>query len=169
MVIEKLLKWGSVTFWLLFVCYLPGLTIAEPAMPVQTGWLEQVKISPPGLLLHAKLDTGADNCSLHAENIVSFKRDGQKWVRFEVSSRYGEQATIKRRVIKNAKIKSKGRVAQRRPVVRLGICLARHYEFIECNLVDRSDFTQPILIGRTFLAGLALINSSETYITTPDC
>jgi hypothetical protein len=57
------------------------------------GWLEEVKIYPGNLILKAKLDTGAKNCSLNAQNIVEFERDGEKWVRFEIVRHSGDYVT----------------------------------------------------------------------------
>lgn len=154
------------------VCLLLGcsrLVEAEQDEPPVVGWLEQVKISSPGILLHAKLDTGADNCSVNAENLRRYRRKGESWVEFELSSRYGERKKFRRRVIRIAKVKKKTGGAQKRPVVRLGLCLGEFYETIECNLVDRSHFSYPVLVGRNFLAGTAMVNSSETYTTKPSC
>ena len=44
------------------------------------GWIEKVKIHPGKILLHAKLDSGADHSSLSAMNIKEFKKKGKNWV-----------------------------------------------------------------------------------------
>ncbi len=137
--------------------------------PPAFGWLEQVRVYPPGILMHAKLDTGADNCSLHAENIKKFKKDKENWVSFEISNRYGVKKAIEGKILRIAKVKKKGGGIQKRPVVRIGLCLGNSYESIECNLVNRAHFQNPVLVGRNFLAGSALVNSSETFTTTPNC
>ena len=46
--------------------------------------MEHVYISPPGILLTARIDTGATTSSIDARNIEPFERDGKRWVRFEV-------------------------------------------------------------------------------------
>ena len=143
--------------------------MAQPAQPPVIGWLEKVTIAPPDILLHAKLDTGADNCSVHAENIRKYTKNKVKWVEFELANRYGDRRTLKRKVIRTAKVKKKAGGSQRRPVVRFGLCVGEHFETVECNLVDRSHFSSPVLIGRNFLAGAMLVNSSETYTRNPNC
>lgn len=145
-----------------------AVTAEAPPLTV-FGWLEQVKIYPSDILLHAKLDTGADNCSIHAEQIQEFTKDGESWVRFYISNRYGAKRRLQRQVVRTARIKKKLGGSQRRPVVRMSICLGDRLERVECNLVDRSNFQYPVLIGRNFLAGAALVNSSETYLSTPAC
>lgn len=136
----------------------------------RVGWLEQVKVSPADILLHAKLDTGADSCSMHAENIKILKtKEGGKKVSFELVNRYGKRSKLKRPLVRIAKVKKKVGGVQERPVVRLGLCLGEIYETVECNLVDRSNFAYPVLVGRNYLAGIASVDSSETYLSTPRC
>ena len=145
------------------------MVVAEPSALSTFGWLEQVQLQPSKIRLHAKLDTGADNCSVHAERLKRFKKGKERWIKFSISNRYGEKKILKRRVIRTAKFKTKDGGVQKRPVVRLGICIGSLYETIECNLVDRSHFEYPVLIGRNFLAGSAVVNSSETYTQPPNC
>lgn len=144
---------------------------AEPPAPTLStfGWVEPVSLQPADILLHAKLDTGADNCSVHAEDLKLFTKNDADWVRFTTANRYGQRKQIERRVIRTAKIKTKRGNVQKRPVVRIGMCLGSIFETIECNLVDRSHFTYPVLIGRNFLAGSAIVNSSVTYTSAPNC
>jgi hypothetical protein len=47
--------------------------------------VEKVKIVPEGLKVKAKLDTGAQNSSLHAVRAEKFERQGEKWVRFDLT------------------------------------------------------------------------------------
>lgn len=140
----------------------------EEKLP-ELGWVEQVVIRPPNLVLDAKLDTGADNCSIHAEEIKTFKKDKLPWVRFKVSNRYGGSSKLEREIVRTAKVKTKNGGSQVRPVVKLGICLGDTFEVVECNLVDRSHFIYPALIGRSSLAGNILVNPGKTYTKAPDC
>ena len=157
------------TFFLLFISSCTHI-IPEVQEPIPVlGWAEQLVIRPPNLVLDAKLDTGADHCSVHAREIENFKKEGLPWVRFEVSNRYGGKATLEREVVRTAKVKTKDGGTQKRPVVRLGICLGDTFEMIECNLVDRSHFVYPALIGRDSLAGNVAINPSATFTKAPNC
>ncbi len=133
------------------------------------GWLENVAIYPPGMKLSAKLDTGADSCSVHAEKLDLFEKGGDTWVRFTLANRFGDSARVSREVVRNTKIKKKAGGAQKRPVVRFGICIGEVYEVVECNLVNRSHFQYPVLVGRNFLAGTALVDSSSTFTVDPGC
>jgi hypothetical protein len=133
------------------------------------GWLEKARIYPGNLVVIAKLDTGAKNSSLNASHITEFTRNGEQWVRFKVTSRYGKAVTFERKVQRVAKIKRHGAMPQIRFAVRLGICLGSSYEEAEVNLVNRSDFNYQMLLGRSFLKGNAIIDPSLKYTIKPNC
>ncbi|MCB0332506.1 MAG: ATP-dependent zinc protease [Bdellovibrionales bacterium] len=133
------------------------------------GWLEEVSLYPSKLPLHAKLDTGADTSSLHAENLETYTKNGEEWVRFQVSNRAGEALTIDKKIRRHVRIKRKQGRSQMRPVVKLGICVGGVFESIEFNLVDRSNFSSAVLVGRNFLSGKILVDSAVSYTSEPSC
>lgn len=151
-------------------------TISSPVIAQESeknyfvfGWMEEAAISRGGYRVHAKLDTGADTSSMHAENLEVFKRNSKDWVRFEITNRYGEKARIEKRVRRFADIKRKQGKPQKRPVVKLEICVGSIRELVEFTLVDRSNFSSTALIGRNFLSGKILVDSSVSYSMEPDC
>lgn len=133
------------------------------------GWIEKVRIYPGNLIVHAKLDTGADNCSINVPNVEFFERRGEKWVRFDFTNREGKTVTFERKVVRIVKIKRKGAKRQERPVIMLGVCLGNVYKEFEVNLANRSGFKYHMLIGRKFLKGDFLIDSSIKYTVEPGC
>ncbi|MDH3286420.1 MAG: RimK/LysX family protein [Betaproteobacteria bacterium] len=135
------------------------------------GWIERVRLGEEGVVLSAKLDTGADNSSLHAPDVRWFTRDGSHWVAFEVTGEDGRKVHFERRVIRITEIKSRrGGKAHERPTVLMGVCLGRAYRITEVNLADRTRFKQPFLVGRSFLANnQILVNSEITNTVEPDC
>lgn len=133
------------------------------------GWVERVRIYPGGLIFRAKLDTGAKNSSLNASHITEFKRDGEQWVRFEVTDLHNNTVTIERKAHRVAKIKNNHGKPQERLAVRLGICLGNIYKEVEVNLVDRSDFIYQMLIGRSFIHGNLIVDPSIKYTAKPTC
>ena len=47
------------------------------------GWQERISLPELGLIDFAvKVDTGAKTTALHAEEIETFQKQGEKWVRF---------------------------------------------------------------------------------------
>jgi hypothetical protein len=167
--------------WIFLTCLLwpDSACLADPrarksakSTPVQKqllGYVEKVRLSPGTITLHAKLDTGADHCSLHARDIESFKRRGRTWVRFNVKNKDGKKQIFELPSHRTARIKRKGGGSQKRFVVRLGLCVGEHYREVDVNLVDRSNFSFPLLVGRSFLAGEVLIDSSLAYTVKPSC
>jgi hypothetical protein len=133
------------------------------------GWLEKVRIYPGNLTLYGKLDSGAKNSSLNASHVTTVERDGEQWVRFDVTSRYGKTVTIERKVKRVVKIKRHGAKPQARFAINLGICLGNSYKEVEVNLAERSDFLYQMLIGRSFLAGSFIVDPSVKYTTKPNC
>lgn len=133
------------------------------------GLVEEVKITPGGMSLEAKLDTGADHSSLHAENISRFKRGGERWVRFDVVNAEGDRITLERELARVARIKRPDDRPQKRPAVMLGVCLGNVYKEIEVNLVDRSRFRTKMLIGRSFMKDKLLVDPSKKNTVKPEC
>ena len=137
--------------------------------PVILGWVESVVLQPSGLQLEAKLDTGADSSSLDADRLSLFEREGQEWVSFGVDgSMHGHvvQQTIELPVSRWVRIRSAAGV-DRRPVVRMPICLAEQAINAEFTLRDRREMTYPVLIGRKALTLLGLVDSSRTHLFSP--
>lgn len=133
------------------------------------GWIEYVTLFPQNLKLKAKLDTGARNSSLNAVNVSQFKRNGESFVRFDLTNWKGRTETIEARVTRMAKIKQHNSAPERRPVIQIAICLGTVYKEVEVNLVDRSNFNYQMLIGRSFLKGGFVIDPAKTFTLQPNC
>lgn len=146
-------------------------TVSTAAGEMQiAGWIERVRLGEEGVILSAKLDTGADNSSLHASAVRSFLRDGRHWVTFEVAGEDGRTVRFERKVVRITEIKRRnGAQPLERPTVLMGVCLGRVYRVVEVNLADRTRFKQPFLIGRTFLANHFAVDSGRTNTVEPDC
>ncbi len=157
-------------FGLLALVLLPLLLpSAHGGTRVLAGWAESARVEPIDLLLPAKLDTGAENSSLHASTIVPFQRNGESWIRFRVGGRRGDSAAFELPLKRMARIKRQGRPSQQRPVAVLRICVGSVRKEVEVNLVDRSGFDYPLLLGRSFLAGDFIVDSSRRDLLAPDC
>jgi hypothetical protein len=135
------------------------------------GWIEHAVISSERIQVKAKLDTGAKTTSLHAVNIKRFKRDGKRMVRFTVEDPDSDRRfEMERPLVRSVRIKeSVGDEPSRRPVVELWLCVGSVGREVEVNLVDRSRFNYPLLIGRSAMAGLIVVDSDETFTQPPAC
>ncbi|WP_178862153.1 ATP-dependent zinc protease family protein [Thiomicrorhabdus cannonii] len=159
--------WLAPLFLLLYHTPLYAETDVAP-MPAETsrlGWLEQARLEGLNDTLEAKIDSGADHSALHAEHIDYFQSDGQIWVRFTTV----QQTTLRKPLLRESRIKQKNAASQRRPVVRLRLCLNGQWREVEVNLVNRSQFKQPLLIGRSALLRGELIDVQQTHLTQPNC
>lgn len=130
------------------------------------GSIERVHLSPPGITLQARIDTGAESSSLDARDVTEFKRDGNTWVRFRIMDGNNEQSTeIERRVVRHVRIlQSATTEAERRPVVRLRIAVGSHAQLAEFTLSDREHLSYPVLIGRNVLTDVMIVDVSRTHI-----
>lgn len=133
------------------------------------GWVEKILLTPANIVIHAKLDTGADYSSINATNLKRFKQEGEDWVRLSIRNRYGHIQTIERQVVRTAKIKRHGSESLSRSVIRMGLCIGSKYLEEEFTLANRSNFDYQVLVGRSFLAGNLLIDPAVTYTAEPNC
>ena len=134
-----------------------------------TGWAEVVLILPEGLSLRAKLDTGAEHSSLHLGDHEVHMRDGRPVVQFRVQDRRGGWVTLTRPIVRRTRIRRHFGATQERPLIELEICLGNVRRRVQVNLVDRSGFDYPLLLGRSFLAGHFLVDPQRSYRTASGC
>ncbi len=147
-----------------------GELVLDQSPKLVVGWIEKVQILPENILLHAKVDTGADTSSLNVSELDEIVRESERWVTFTVTTKEGQSVSLKKRVHRHVKIKRKGTHAQRRPVVRFDLCLGNIFKRkTEVNLADRKNFKYNMLIGRNFLKRDAVVDSARTYKFEPDC
>lgn len=147
----------------------PALACAGSSHPLQVGWVERVALDPGGCVIPAKVDTGAVTCSLHAPHPEVYERDGQKWVRFHIKDIDGKDVTIDQPVAGTRRIKRHFGDYQERLVIKMGVCLGPVHRETEVNLVDRTGFEYPMLIGRNFMDHELVVNPSVKHTVEPAC
>ena len=134
------------------------------------GWVENAELPDPGLVLKAKLDTGAETSSLDARILKKFRKAGKRWIRFSVADREsGEEFVIVRERVRTIGVVQHDGSRQTRPVVKLRICIAGQMLETEVSLIDRSEFNYPLLLGRSALASFALVDAGNTFLSQPGC
>jgi hypothetical protein len=133
------------------------------------GQIEKVLIMPGGLILNARIDTGATTSSIGVKDLESYERDGKPWVKFNIVD-----PKTKKKYAFNVKRKRMVRIKQhesgdyeRRPVVKLRVILDKINHVREFTLADRTSFANPVLIGRNFLIDTAIVDVSQKFITQP--
>ena len=134
------------------------------------GWIEKVEILPEKFSLAAKIDTGADHSSLSVSNPTEFLKGQEKWIRFSIALEEEKTVTLEKPIKRFANIKRKGAPSQRRAVVLFNLCVGTLYKKnVPVNLADRTGFKYSMLIGRSFLKGSAIVDSSLTLSQSPSC
>ena len=129
------------------------------------GYIEKVDLPELDLFaLDAKIDTGADSCSMHCDDIEVEGKNVIFTLHDEVHPAYhGKRLTLPIFKIKNVK-SSNGSIEERvfvKSMLKLG---CKTYE-AEISLTNRENMKYPMLIGRRFLSHHYLIDVSHKYIT----
>jgi hypothetical protein len=159
-------------YFLLFTSLLAISFLSLPASAQSKeviGWIEWARLYPGNLKLKARIDTGAKTSSLNTTHHEIFQRSDKLWVRFSITNKKGKTVTLEKELYRFAKIKQKGTDPQKRPVIKLDICLCNMYKEIEVNLVDRSNFNYPMLIGRNFLVNHFIVDPSVIFTKNSKC
>jgi hypothetical protein len=149
----------------------PSITASGKTLELKIlGWVENAQLPDPGLLLKAKLDTGAETSSLDARILKKFRKAGKRWIRFSVADREsGEEFVIVRERVRTIGVVQHDGSRQTRPVVMLRICIAGRLLETEVSLIDRSAFNYPLLLGRSALASFALVDAGSTFLSQSGC
>lgn len=132
------------------------------------GWREWVQMPEFGVTeIKAKVDTGADNSSLHAFNIKRFERDGVRYVSFEIHPRqrkHQPSIVCEAEVVKERKVRNPGGRTQLRPVIRTRLRVAgREFEAL-INLTTRDEMTFRMLLGRRSIRNEFLVDPGRSYL-----
>jgi len=152
---------------------LAGSLHADESKAVVLGWIEKAIVMPLGTTVKVKLDTGARTSSMDASNIATLRKGGKSWVQFRlhlVDERSGEafyrdmELPVKRFV----RLRGAGGT-DRRPVVEMALCFGDTVYREEFTLRDRDNMLYPVLIGRTTLEKLGLVDVRRTFVTQPTC
>ena len=128
------------------------------------GEVENVTVIDPVFQIVARMDTGASSSSIHAKNLVTFERDGNDWVRFEITSTDGS-VKVEKAVEKFVRVYQQAdKAGSRRPVIELRIRLGNIQGTFEFTLADRSHLEHSMILGRNFLTDIALVDVSQQFL-----
>ncbi len=142
------------------ICAIKGWTIKKLII----GRTEYISLPELNFFnIDAKIDTGADNSSIHCDDIY-LNDDGTVHFKLLDDSHpdYCEQH-IKMPVYKIKKVKSSNGSIEKRIFVKTVIELFGKKYKAELSLTDRKDMKYPMLIGRKYLQGRFLVDVSLQY------
>jgi hypothetical protein len=115
----------------------------------------------------AKVDTGADNSSLHAFNLERFVEDGVDMVRFEIHPRQRKRKPsidCVAKVVGERKVKNPGGRSELRPVIRTKLIVAGEELDALVNLTTRDEMTFRLLLGRRTVRNHFVVDPGRSYI-----
>lgn len=146
----------------------PNLPVVNKKKLKTIGWREWVSMPEFGVTeIKAKVDTGADNSSLHAFNLERFQEDGVEMVRFEIHPRQRKRKPSVECVAPVAmerKVKNPGGRSELRPVIRTTLIVADEEVDALVNLTTRDEMTFRMLLGRRTVRNHFVVDPGRSYV-----
>jgi len=122
------------------------------------GAIEKVSLVQEELNFDARIDTGADTSSIGVFRWERFERDSKKWVRFALNNK-DEAKRYEYPIYDTVKIKQSSTVNEDRIEIKMDIKMGgKKYKKQIFNLADRSHLDYQLLIGRSFLRDIAIVD-----------
>ncbi len=137
------------------------------------GWVEHAVIIPLDATVKVKMDSGAQTSSMDANQIKVYKVNDQRRVKFRLhmkDEKTGDEfyRNMDMPVTRQVQLTGAGGM-DRRVAVSLPICIGDQVLLEEFTLRDRDNMLYSVLIGRTTIAKIGLIDVTRTYLLKPNC
>jgi hypothetical protein len=165
----------TVNFLLILGLFASSIALAEETVKnkVIAGWIETVSFTKDDLAVYAKLDTGAKTSSIHATNIKKMKKNNEDWVSFTLVLQGTDdnvhkvemEAPKTRKVL----IKKHGEESDERLAVDLNFCFNDEMHTAEFTLANRKKYNYSVLLGRSFMKEVVLVDPSNTFLLKSTC
>lgn len=128
------------------------------------GEVENVSLLDEKLTFSARIDTGAETSSLGVYRMQDFERDGKTWVKFKLVDEESAP-TYEYRVNGRVNIKQGANSeGDERFEIKMNIRIGnKDYSRQVFNLADRSYLDHQVLIGRSFLTDVAIVDTGSKY------
>jgi hypothetical protein len=142
-------------------------TVTSLKEKLVVGSVERVHVYPSNFVMEARIDTGAETSSIDAREITRFERDGKKWVRFTLLDRKtGTTHVVERKVVRAVRISQSSleQDYEKRVIVTLEITIGEKRELSEFTLSNREHMKYPMLIGRSALQDVMVVDVSGEYL-----
>ncbi|WP_394250116.1 ATP-dependent zinc protease [Vibrio profundi] len=117
--------------------------------------------------LQTRVDTGAKTSSLHVDNLICFKKDGEKYVEFDLHpDAYDLEHTVRSQAKLKAsrKIKSSNGEVEHRCMIETLLKLGGQQWMIDVTLSNRQDMTYMMLLGRQGMSNRVIVDPSESFL-----
>jgi hypothetical protein len=137
---------------------------SEALQKIIIGRVEWVKTIDPEIMFRARIDTGAQTCSIHAEKINEVSKEGVPYVEFVTIDETGERHTLLKKIIKTTVVKSTSGASEKRYVIRLDILFGGRQISTNVNLNNRMHLKHNFLVGRNLLLGDYIVDVSQSRL-----
>ncbi len=135
------------------------------------GWREWISLPELGLKVKAKVDTGARSSALHAFDIETFSRGGERWVRFRVHpvQRDSSITVLAEAPLADEKyVRPSSGHAEHRPVIRALLQLGDEAWPVEITLARRDVMGFRMLLGRQAIRGRHVVDPARSFVVSTD-
>lgn len=125
---------------------------------------EYIYIKEADATIDARIDTGAAVSSISATDITEFERQGKKWYRFTIDAN-DHTIEVEAPFVRTSTIRQASKeTTTERVVVSLTIKVGEYSTQSEFTLTDRSRMQYPLLIGRSLIQDIAVVDVSRDHI-----
>ncbi len=145
-----------------------NVTMATPSNQAQLtfGWREWVSLPDLGVTaIKAKIDTGARTSALHASDL---QVEGE-WVIFRLHPQHrdsGKSVACRAMIADRRIVTDSGGHKEERIVIRTRLGVGATIWPVEVTLTDRDDMRFRMLIGRTAMKGIAMVDPGRSYLAS---
>lgn len=141
----------------------------KPQAKLEVGWREWVSLPDLGLAgIKAKVDTGARTSALHAHQVRTFRRKGERWVRFRIwplQRTKAPELVCEARVLERRLVADSGGHRELRFVIQTRLAIGNLEYPIEMTITRRDTMLFRMLLGRTAMKGRVTVNPGHSYLT----
>jgi ribosomal protein S6--L-glutamate ligase len=136
----------------------------EALKKIVIGRVEWIGTLSPQIEFRARIDTGAQSCSMHAENVVEKEIDGDRYVEFTTLDEEGKSFTFLKKVVKTSMVKGTSGVAEKRYVVKMQLSFGKKQPLVNVNLNDRRNLKHRFLVGRNLLLRDYIVDVTQSRL-----
>lgn len=138
--------------------------LQTPDGKMYLGEDEYIYVKEADATFDARIDTGAAVSSISAKNITEFERNGKKWYRFTIEAN-DQSIEVEAPFVRTSSIRQSSRSSTiERVVVELNIKIGDYSTKSEFTLTDRTHMQYALLVGRTLIQDIAVVDVSRDHI-----